>query len=779
MSLRVSGVSLVRLSAALYGAGLLCCSPLAHAATPTELSSAASTTAPPAATDAPPVTPAKSQDGRVSKTRADQVVELDAVQVVGRARKEQHPQRPATAISRVRGESLSELHVDDIQDLQYVVPGLYIQSTDSNDTQLTLRGIGDGGGQTSGDQNIGMPSSVATYVDNVYYPRPGIIRSLTDIDYIDVFKGPNGTVFGQNATGGAVDIHTRPPVFGSSEARVSLSYGQRDTSKASAVLSAPINDVAAYRLSTAYAHSDGSVRNLADGERLNGYDRRGLRGQLLLRPAADWEIKLSADYGRESATPTRVFKSLGNSFLNTAKAIGATAVAGDRETVVDDVTRNTSEQGGVSAEINHRLANGYKLRSVSALRHYHFSPQYADELSVHIYANSGTAVDDSTLSQDLRLESPRGEFFDYLVGLSYFRDLQDTEAHTRYANTALVTTYAGSSYRGLDIIRYGRLRDDMSSAYGRGSFHLSDRLDLQLGARATYSERHASFVRLNRASFDSGQLSLYKVLPSLTASLKFQLTDDWSSYLSYGSGQKAGGINVSAGAAKKAGYDTLVLKPETTRNVELGIQGVLLDGRLSVQADVFRSRVTDFQTQAYDELNATSYLMNAGSYRSQGLEFALRLRPLARLDLVLSGIVNDARYTNYSHALCPPEINATFCDLTGQRVFNAPKQVLAFSGRYHWSWGALRPYASARYSYRGWTYGSVDNAQSARVPGYGLAALTLGAKRDTASGEWDGALWVSNAFNKLYYTRLVGGSTVSGYVGEPRTIGVTLSYAYR
>lgn len=710
--------------------------------------------------------------------RSDNATELDAVQIVARKKKEEHPQRPATAISRVRGESLAELHIEDVQDLQYVVPGLYIQSTDSNDTQLTIRGVGDGGGQTSGDQNIGMPSSVATYVDNVYFPRPGIIRSLTDIDYVDVFKGPSGTLFGQNATGGAVDIHTKAPSF-EREGSVSLSYAERNTSKLTTALSGPIDDVAAYRVTAVYAHSDGSVVNLEDGERINGYERQGLRGQLLLRPSNAFELKLTADYGAESASPTRVFKSVGSAFATTARNIGATYVTGGRETIVDDVTTTETEQGGVSAEATWKLDSGYKFRAVTAWRHYHYVPQYADELSVRIYSDSGTAVDDTTITQDFRLESPHGEFFDYVAGISYFRDRQDTEAHTRYANTDTVTQYAGSAFKGLDIVRYGHLTDEMSSLYGRGTFHLSDRLDLQFGARATYNDRDAQFVRRNRAAFDSGDLRIHKVLPSATGSLKFHIDDDWSSYLSYGYGQKAGGINVSAGAARKAGFDTLILKPETTRNLEIGVQGALVPDKLTLQADVFRTLVSDFQTQAYDELNATSYLMNAGDYRSQGVEVALRAQPVDRLDVVLSGIFNDVRYTDYRRALCPPGVTATYCDLTGQRVFNAPKQVFALAARYNWVQGDFKPYASARYTYRGWTYGSVDNDESARVPGYGLAAFTLGAKLPVSGGEWDAALWVTNAFDKLYYTRVNGGGTVIGYVGDPRTVGLTLAYAFR
>ena len=778
MSIHVPSLSRPPLVAALCAAGLLLGAHAAQAAASSDNANTSSANAnATAGANASAKLNTTVNDSNTARATAN-VTELDAVQVTGRAKKEQHLQRPASAVSRVRGESLAELHVEDIQDLQYVVPGLYIQSTDSNDTQLTIRGVGDGGGQTSGDQNIGMPSSVATYVDNVYFPRPGIIRSLTDIDYVDVFKGPSGTVFGQNATGGAIDIHTKGPSF-QREGAVSVSYAERNASKLTAALSGPLSDSAAYRVTALYAHSDGAVKNLADGGSLNGYERKGLRAQVLLRPSASFELKLTADYGAESATPARVYKSVADSFPATARKIGASYVAGGRETIVDDVTTTTAEQGGVSAEANWKLDGGYKFRSVTAWRHYRYVPQFADELSVRIYANSGTAVDDSTFTQDLRLESPRGEFFDYVAGLSYFRDNQDTEAHTRYASTDIDNTYAGNGFKGLDIVRNGHLEDEMSSAHGRGTFHLSDRLDLQLGARATYNDRDASFVRLNRAAFDSGDLRVHKVLPSASASLKLQINDDWSSYLSYGYGRKAGGINVSAGAAKKAGLDTLLLKPETTRNVEIGVIGALVPDRLTLQADVFRTQVSDFQTQAYDDANATSYLMNAGDYRSQGVEVALRAQPLERLDLVLSGIVNDARYTDYRRALCPPEITATFCDLTGQRVFNAPKQVLALSARYNWSQGDFKPYASARYTYRGWTYGSVDNAASARVPGYGLAAFTLGVKRPGAGGDWDAALWITNAFNKLYYTRLNGGSTVIGYVGDPRTVGVTLGYAFR
>lgn len=707
------------------------------------------------------------------------VAQLDAVTVSGARRREAHAQRPPTAVSRQQGSTLEESHIEDIQDLQFVVPGLFIESTDSNDTQISIRGVGDGGGQSSGDQNIGMPSSVATFVDNVYYPRPGIIRSLSDIDYVDVYKGPNGTVFGMNATGGAVDIHTKEPSF-TPEGSASVSYADRNTSKVSASLSGPVNDIVAYRFNAVHAESEGSVKNLYDNNRVNGYERTGARAQILVKPDDSFQLKLTADYSYELATPTRVLQyvAANSSYPASVAAIGGRYVVGGRETVQDDVTTTRTETGGLSADAAWKFGNGYTFRSVSAWRQYHYSPQYADELSVRIFSNSGTKVSDGTIAQTFSIESPRGKYFDYVTGVSYFRQKQDTEAHTRYANTAIVNTYAGSGYRALDILRYGVLHDEMTSFYNRSTFHLGDRLDFQVGARLTYDERMGRFVRRNRSNFDSGEVREYKVLPSATSSLKFKISEDWNTYLSYGYGQKAGGINVSAGAARAAGYDTLLLKPETTRNVELGLQGVLIPDVLSITTDVFRTKVSEFQTQGYDEEAQTSYLMNAGTYRSQGVEAGLDIKPLRNLSISLAAIINDARYTDYKNATCPAEITATFCDMTGQRVFKAPKQVYSLGSRYSWEAGNYQPYVTGRYTYRSWTFGTVDNSVSTRIPGFGLASFSAGAKLKTGDGVWDASLWVTNAFNKLYYTRLNGSSTVVGYVGDPRTVGMTLKYAY-
>ena len=121
------------------------------------------------------------------------------------------------------------------------------------------------------------------------------------------------------------------------------------------------------------------------------------------------------------------------------------------------------------------------------------------------------------------------------------------------------------------------------------------------------------------------------------------------------------------------------------------------------------------------------------------------------------------------------------CNLTGQRVFNAPKVTWNASARYAWrSDNGLNNFVGARYSYRGWMNGTVDNSALTRVSSYGLASFSAGTGGKLQRGDWSASLWVNNAFDKTYYRRLSSGDygTVWGWLGESRTVGATLTYKY-
>lgn len=700
-------------------------------------------------------------------------------------------QRAPTSSYRVTGDEAEQQNLTTLEDLQQLIPGLVIQSTDPSDTQISIRGVGDGGGQASGDANIGMPSSVAIYVDNVYLARAGMLgNGLGDIAYAEVLSGAQGAAFGANATGGVLNIHTREPSF-TPEASATVSIGENGYARGRVMVSGPLDDNWAGRLNLVYSNNDGAVTNVRNGNRLNGASSTGARGQLLYKQGDAFRLRLSADYSNTNSKPTPVLLATNvfsgtDGYLAKSKAIGNNIVFGP-QVDLDDENRVHVVQGGASAVADWQLESGYKLRSVTSVRYFRTNPVMADGFSVNIYNNTGTQVRDHTWSQELRLESPVGEDYDYAVGLNYLGQNLDTVAHTRYAAGTLAGVYyASASYNNLDVIRFGKLRDHMLSPYAQGTWHIASGWDLNAGLRFNYEEKSGQFVRLNRVPFNSGNLKEYHQLPSGTLVLKYQLTPEWNSYLAGSYGEKSGGLNVSAGAARQAGNDSLYIKPEKTRTAELGVKGSLWDDKVTVKADLFLTEISDFQTQGYNPDDQQTYLMNAGSFRSRGAETSIRAALTRNLQVDFAAVYNDATYTDYDNARCAPEVTLSpkpppSCNLTGQRVFNAPKVTWNASARYSWrSENGLNNFVGARYAYRGWMYGTVDNSSLTRVSSYGLASFSAGTGGKLQRGDWSASLWINNAFDKTYYRRLSSGDygTVWGWLGESRTIGATLAYKY-
>jgi len=701
------------------------------------------------------------------------------------------PQRTPTSSYRIQGAALDKQNVSTLEELQQLVPGINIQSTDPSDMQISIRGVGDGGGQASGDANIGMPSGVAVYLDNVYLARPGMLANgLGDVDWIEVLSGAQGTMFGANATGGVLDIHTRAPSF-TPEAALSVSAGEHGYERARAMISGPLSRDVAGRLNLVRSAGDGAVVNLHSGHRLNGGTANGARGQLLFRDSDVFTLRLSADYNNSNSTSTPVLLSTNafngkDTYLTHSAAVGNHVVFGPTVDL-DDENRIHVVQGGVALEANWTFGGGYRLRAVTSYRYFRSQPTMADGLSVRVYANTGTQVRDRTWSQEVRLDSPAGGPFDYALGLTYLGQHMETLAHTRYAATALPGLfYDSASYRGLDVIRLGTLRDRMLSPFAQGTWHAGSDVDVTAGLRANVQEKGGSFVRYNRVPFNSGYLNEHHTLPSGTLVATWRPAPGLSTYAAASYGEKSGGLNISAGAARQAGLDSLFLKPETTRSGEIGVKAALAQGRVTLKGDVFLTAVSDFQTQGYSVEDQQVYLMNAGSFRSRGVEASAHLAPTRDWEIDVAAVYNDAYYTNYAHARCPPEVTLAAsppasCNLSRERVFNAPRLTYNASARYSWaSENGLRSFVGARYAYRSWMFGTVDNSALTRVPGYGLASFSAGTGGTLAHGDWTASVWLNNAFDRTYWRRLVNGDygSVAGWRGEPRTLGATLAFNY-
>ncbi len=729
---------------------------------------------------------------------------LQPVTVEARRRSEDAQQVP-TAMSVLGAQTLEEQRLYRLQDLQQAMPSVNVAFMHARQSSLSIRGLG------NNPASDGLEGSAGIYLDNVYLGRPGMaVFDLLDVEQIELLRGPQGTLFGKNTTAGVLNITTRRPSF-TPQGSLSTSVGEDGYTQTQASFSGPLNDTLAGRIAAYRTRENGYVENDFDGHTLGGGVRQGARGQLLFQPNEDFNLRWLADYHEEdSSAGTRSLFSTGptingvNRYEQRAAAVGATLAKG-RHVNLDADQSVKVFQGGTSLEANWNLPGDYTLTSISAYRWWDFTPRNDDELNVDVMHNVGQSARDKQYSQEIRLASPIGERFDYVLGGYYFRQEMRNTVFTDYG--PLGDTWNGTPQGALNNVTsvgHGEVDTDSFATFAQGTWHLTPRLDFSLGLRGTYERKLAEVTRNTpvggaagsgaaaaaRAgrigAYDSGDLSLYSFSPSALASLAWHVNDQVLAYASLSHGEKSGGVNLSVASAPVAGADSLLIGSERANDAELGIKTTLLDQRLLLNANLFWTEVHGYQTNAYDDVNLTSYLTNAGSVRSRGLEVDSSWRPLRGLTLNMNGSWNDVRYLSYEDAPCPAEVALrpgapASCDLSGHAVVGASKWIFNSSASYQWNLDdGLQPYVNGNYAWRSHAVGTVDDSREAQLPGYGLVNLSTGVRGDWGRGQWDVSLWLKNAFDKTYYTTLWNSpnGAYTGVLGTPRTLGMTARYDF-
>ncbi|WP_426232740.1 TonB-dependent receptor [Pseudomonas sp. TWP3-2] len=732
--------------------------------------------------------------------------QLETVTVTTRRREESSQDVP-TPMSVVSGQTLETQRVYRIQDLQQLVPSVNVAYMHARQSSVSIRGLG------NNPASDGLEGSVGLYIDNVYLGRPGMaVFDLMDIEQLEVLRGPQGTLFGKNTTAGVINISTRAPSF-TPERSIETSVGEDGYFQTKGTISGPLNDVLAGRFSAYRTRSDGDIKNEYNGHDLNGGSREGFRAQLLFKPNENFNLRWIGDYNEEdSSAGTRVLYSTGpttngtNLYSARAAAAGATLVNGSHRKVnLDNDQHVTVHQGGTSVEANWTLPSDYTLTSVSSYRFWNFTPRNDDGLNVPASYNAGVSVEDKQYSQEFRLASPKGEFFDYVLGAYYFGSDLDNKSFLNYGPQADIWNGTPrGALANVDSVGNGHIKTDSFALFAQGTWHLSERLDFTAGVRGTYEEKNADVsrdapvggvavtgaaatARRGRVgAYDSGDLNQYSSSPSGLLNLSYRVTDNLLGYATLSHGEKSGGVNLAVGSAPTAGADSLLIGTERANNAELGFKSTLWDRRLQLNANLFWTQVNAYQTNAYDDVNRVQYLTNAGSVRSRGVEFETTVVPVRGLTLNFNGSFNDVSYLSYKDAPCPPEVSQApgapaSCDLSGHQVVGASKWIGNASGKYEWNLAnGLQPYVTGSYAFRSKAVGTVEDSDYGQIPSYAVVNLSTGLRGDFNQGQWDVSLWLKNAFDKTYYTTLWTGGNggYEGLLGTPRTLGVTGRYDF-
>lgn len=731
---------------------------------------------------------------------------LGKVTVTAR-RREEDSQKVPTPITVLGGETLEAQRISRVQDLQQVLPSVNVAYIHARQSSVAVRGIG------NNPASDGLEGSAGIYLDNVYLGRPGMaVFDLLDIEQLELLRGPQGTLFGKNTTAGVLNISTRAPTF-TAERTVEVSGGQDGYFQGRGTVSGPLGETLAGRLSAYRTRDDGYIKNIHDDNYLNGGERQGARGQLLFEPNEDFSLRWIADYNEEdSSNGSMVVYGGAERFWQRAALVGASPLRDPQRRKVNINGRQhvSVHQGGSSLEANWNLAGGYRLTSISAYRYWHFTPANDEQLNVSAINDTGVEVHDRQFSQEIRLASPTGGAFDYVVGAYAFRQNLGNKTFTSYG--PLADLYLLGANLGALNDTYskanGKIETDSFALFAQGTWHLTERLDFTAGLRGTYEEKNAKVERFaplggaavggvgaavrngQLGAYDSGDLSQYNFAPSALLSLSYQFSDDLLGYASLSHGEKSGGVNLAVGSAPSAGADSLLVGPERANDAELGLKSTLFDRRLLLNANLFWTGIHGYQAttlyQAPGSTQLVQVLANAGSVRSRGLEFEATALPLRGLTLNFNGSYNDVTYLSFKDAPCPAEVSTrpgapSSCDLTGQRVVGASKWIANLNGEYQWRLDdRFQPYVSASYAYRSAAEGALDNSDLSKIDGYALVNLAAGLRSDLGDGQLDTSVWLKNAFDKDYYLSAfasINGSYTAS-VGQPRTLGVSLRYDF-
>lgn len=723
--------------------------------------------------------------------------------IITATKRPQPLQTTPIAISVINGSSLEEANVNTLGAVTAQTPTVNFRTNASNkDTALFIRGVG------TISTSPGVEPTVSTVLDGVVTSRPGqATMDLLDIDRVEILRGPQGTLFGKNASAGVINIVSKAPAK-TTERYIDLSWLQGNERRIRVGASGELSDgVLRGSISGMAGKFDGNVTNVADGSKVNGYDRSGVRGRLEITPNRDLKVTLLADYMKANDdTPTGVV--IGTT--TTAYATGTVAqnplfaaalapvMAGpnNRQINSDLHTRVADTNSGLSAQVDWDLKGAGQLTSITAFRSWK-NTQFQDQDRLGtVYKQFARSEDRGDLdfeqkSQELRIASVKGGFVDYVAGLFYLQAKTDEQYRrdvTRCASTTaaalpsgLIPCSAGSTTQDNGVANYG-IENTSLSVFGEGTFNFTDALRGIAGLRYTTDDLSYHHGRVATATGVPGVGATRATVTGSTSENAFSgrlgpqyaINKDVMAYATLSRGYKGPAYNVFFNMG--ANQDN-VLRPETSNSFEAGLKSTLLDNRLRLNVAVFKTDYSNYQANVPDLVNGVivTRLINAGEVSTKGIEVDLtaRMTPQLNVSVGLANII--ARVSNFT---CPPAA-AISCNINGKPLPFSPDWKGNVRVKYTTPVSdAMTLDLNAEYNWQSEVQYDLAQSPDAIQGAYGILNLSAGLAH---TGGWRVALLVKNALNKSYASFLQNsGSNINRYVprDDQRYVGVNARYDF-
>ncbi|MDP3748642.1 MAG: TonB-dependent receptor [Phenylobacterium sp.] len=694
------------------------------------------------------------------------------------------------SVTAIAGETLQERGVQNPEDLSRLAPSLVTQNNAANaqGTNFSIRGVG-----TSSFQRSVEPS-VAVVIDDITLIRSELaVINFTDLAQVEVLNGPQGFLFGKNASAGLVNIRTRDPELGDSGGRLFSEYGQLNNSnntslfRAQGIANLAIREDAAARFNLFYVKNSALQDNVVPNPAFDGgLEQIGGSGKLLWQPSDALRVLLSADYmdsqGTGGGVATLRNATAASPLSIVLPAIGVTPGVDNDRSAYNGLTFYDLKVGGGQARIDYEFDSGFRLTNIAAYRGFKTEQAFdADYSPLDLVQFFGGGISTRQFSEELRLASPVGGRLDYQVGV-FVLQARVRESNLLAASLGQTPPPGFTTVLGSDS--FWRQNLGSYAVYGQGTYRFTDRLSLTAGARVTHETIDMRFE--NTAG--GGVAPLLPIAPdrsqdrkesnfSWRTTLQYDLNDDWMIYGTAAEGYKGPGY---------AQYSFSYVKPETSTHFEIGSKSQLLDRKLTVNVSAYNTDFKDFQAQSIDFTTLSFLLQNAGKLRTRGAEVQVIARPTSRLTLNAGVAYTDARFRDFQGDTC--YVGQVDCvggatDSSGRRLPNAPKWKGVFDASYEQPLG--RDFAAifnvgvvAQSSYNFLSNGDPDALQG------GVTTIDLGVTLNQTAQNWSLRAFCRNCTDERYV------ATVQGHpffgadhiqnlsVGGFRQIGVALDLSF-
>lgn len=745
--------------------------------------------------------------------------------VVTAQKRQQNLQDVAASVSAFSGDTIEKLGIRQSVDITAQTPNFNVgyPNGDSGIPAMYIRGVG------LNDYGVLNSGPVATYSDQVYLASNALqIFQLLDVERVEVLRGPQGTLYGRNANGGAVNFISRKP-GDSSEGWLQASAGTFGTTKLSAAFGGAINDQWGARLALVKNDSDGWLENQVTGHELNGFDTLGYRLLISFNPSDDLDFLLNF-HGGQVDSDSVAYQHRGTvdpadlaTPCDTTRILNlqCTDVFGYRETddydegSYDFEGQNNTDFWGVSLTVNKEVGD-VLITSISAWDEVDNSRPEETDSSPNDFLTAVLAVQQESFSQEIRF-SRETDDYSWIVGFYYLND--DATDQTTFDLFRMLrpdiqgldallfpdtVEYPGGFYvpipgistplpspfyemfLGVFIFESLQLtKQEVTSfaAFVDASWKITDAWQLSLGLRYTDEEMEQVMnIWLDPLTVNVPWMvgiTTKKDFNNLSGRVVVDFTprDNLMFYGSITSGFKAGGVNNDIFLGQQP-YDD-----ESLISYEVGLKSTLLGGLMRFNASAFLYDYKDLQVFTFINTGATpaSILTNAANASISGLEAELQIFPMENLFVNLGVGLLDTEYEDYlSFAASDTQGNPIFDDFSGNEVTLAPD--LTFNGIVSYDW-YLPNNASIRlqtdFNYQDDVFFDSANSPVLKQDGYWMWNARIAYA--TANDQWEVAFWGRNLGNEEY---LVYAFDLSDFgfqelmLGTPRTVGLSVDFKF-